>query len=130
MIAVNGALTIVAKNVAIHIMTMQSAYCADMPHTMPSLDTSVPTHAPIASMGMNMPQETPAPRLSAVETTRIIRMRINVTTTGEENIVATFCDTSPPCVPSDSMNELPPPITDALISPNAPAKRKGNKSLR
>ena len=100
-IAVMGALTIDAKNVAMQIMTMQSPYTASMPIAPQSFETSAPMHAPIDSMGMNIPHGTPAPRLSAVARIRMTRTSNNDTTTGEENIVATVCSFVAPFVPRD-----------------------------
>ena len=114
-IAVIGAFTIDAKNVAIHIITMQSAYIESMPITPQSFDTKAPIHAPIDSIGMNIPHGTPAPRFNTVALARNNRIIIKDTTIGDEKTVVTSCASTPPFVPRDWMNEDANYVTDKFI---------------
>ena len=90
---------------------------------------SAPIHAPSASIGINIPLGTPAPRLSVVANSLSTSTIKSVTTIGDENTLVTDISVVPPCVPTASISAWPPPIAYTVISPTAPANKNG-RSIR
>ena len=107
-------------------MTMSaSAYAASIPIRAHSKLSSAPAPAPVASMGTNAPQGTPAPMLRTRSSPLPSATMSSVAHSGEESTARTPSER----LPRSSKNPCPPPIAYAVSMPNAPAARKGKSIL-
>ena len=96
-----------------------------MPIAVQASVKSAPSPAPTASMGIKIPHGTPAPTFNTVAAIFKATTMRRVAQSGEEKMRST--PEAP--LPSSLMNPCPPPIAYTVISPNAPAARKGTSIL-
>ena len=103
---VSGARTTAVKNAAMQMTMSASEAAGSIPICMQRRLMSAPSPAPIASMGTNAPQGTPAPMLETVTSSRSKTTSSSVTHSGEEK---TACTPAKP-LPRSDKKACPPPI--------------------